>query len=100
MAPNVEKHGKTHLRNVCELISHARGKAQQNNVANALRVRAGKPLSKGPLAPYKRYGGGHSRRSRLVVGNSKKRLTGLSKIEREGERERLSPLTRMRDVDC
>ena len=45
MAPNVEKHGETHLGNVGELINHASGKALQNNVANALRVRAGKPLS-------------------------------------------------------
>ena len=54
---NGSKHGEArwaHLRNVCERIGRAAGKSRRNNVSNVLLVRAGKPLSKGPLASYKR----------------------------------------------
>ena len=54
MASNVEKPGKTHLRNVCELISHARRKDKQHNVEKALRSSPGKPLSRGPLESRQR----------------------------------------------
>ena len=53
------------------------GKAKQHNVANALRIRAGGPLPKGPLPSYRPVDMGGIPGNLPSLWGSKKRHTGL-----------------------
>ena len=88
MAPNAGKTGKTHLRNACELITHARRKTKQYNVEKVLRITPCNPLSKGPLSSYRRKDMGKIADDLASLwGIVKNDPPGYQKIERETEGE-------------
>ena len=54
MSPNMEKPGGEISETSAESLITQEETDRQRNIQNALRIRDGEPLPKGPLAPYKR----------------------------------------------
>ena len=88
MSPNMEKPGGEYLGNVGGLINNTRRKSQTTHHIKRPRISAGEPLHKGSLTSYKRKDMAKFRKPSLIMGNSEKRPTCISKNrEREGGRE-------------